>query len=83
MHCVSRSAAKRLVARLHTFKEVALDFKGIKSLGQAFADELFRVFMRAHPDVRLHLENLPPAFIPMVRHVLDSSIARRVGFQDA
>ena len=82
MQCVSRSAAKRLVARLQSFKEVVLDFKGIKSLGQAYADELFRVFMRAHPDVRLQLENLPPAFIPMVKHVLDASIARRVEFQD-
>jgi DNA-binding transcriptional ArsR family regulator len=83
MQCVSRSAAKRLVARLQSFKEVVLDFRGIKSLGQAYADELFRVFMRAHPDVRLQLENLPPAFIPMVKHVLDASIARRVEFQDA
>jgi len=82
-HCVSRSAAKRLVARLHNFKEVVLDFKEIKSLGQAFADEVFRVFMRAHPQVVLQLENLPPALVPMVRHVMDASTARRVDIKNA
>jgi len=80
--CVSRSAAKRLVSRLQAFKVVVLDFKGVASLGQAFADEVFRVFMRAHPEVKLELENLPPALIPMVRHVLDASVARRVEMPD-
>ena len=30
-----------------------LDFKGIKTIGQAFADEIFRVFAREHPGVKL------------------------------
>lgn len=48
---VSRSQAKRLLARIDQFKEVILDFKGIKTIGQAFADEIFRVFTREHPNV--------------------------------
>lgn len=41
---VSRSQAKRLLSRLDRFKIVLLDFDGINSIGQAFADEIFRVF---------------------------------------
>jgi hypothetical protein len=50
---VSRSQAKRLLARLDRFQEVTLDFHGVAAIGQAFADEVFRVFRRQHPQVRL------------------------------
>ena len=50
---VSRSQAKRLLARFDRFKEVILDFKGVNSIGQAFADEVFRVFPDQHPAIRL------------------------------
>lgn len=50
---VSRSQAKRLLARFDRFKVVMLDFSGVTSVGQAFADEVFRVFRVKHPDVEL------------------------------
>lgn len=50
---VSRSQAKRLLARTDRFKTVMLDFKGVESVGQAFADEIFRVFANEHPAVEL------------------------------
>lgn len=50
---VSRSQAKRLIMRFNKFKEVILDFNGVDEVGQAFADELFRVFANSHPDVEL------------------------------
>ncbi len=50
---VSRSQAKRLLARFDRFKEVILDFKGVNSIGQAFADEVFRVFPDQHPAIKL------------------------------
>lgn len=50
---ISRSQAKRLLTRFERFKVVILDFKGVETIGQAFADEIFRVFASAHPDVRL------------------------------
>jgi anti-sigma regulatory factor (Ser/Thr protein kinase)/biotin operon repressor len=50
---VSRSQAKRLLARIDRFKTVMLDFAGVTSVGQAFADEVFRVFRAKHPDVEL------------------------------
>jgi anti-sigma regulatory factor (Ser/Thr protein kinase) len=50
---VSRSQAKRLLARLEPFKEVFLDFKGVDSIGQAFADEIFRVFKNEHEEIKI------------------------------
>jgi hypothetical protein len=50
---VSRSQAKRLLARVDRFKVVMFDFQGIDSVGQAFADELFRVFSNHHPEIKL------------------------------
>ncbi len=50
---ISRSQAKRLLARFENFKEVLLDFGGIDSIGQAFADEIFRVFQNNHPDIKI------------------------------
>lgn len=52
---VSRSQAKRVLARIERFKEAILDFSDVVSIGQAFADEIFRVFATAHPDVRLRI----------------------------
>jgi anti-sigma regulatory factor (Ser/Thr protein kinase) len=50
---ISRSQAKRLLARVDRFKEVLLDFKGVTEIGPAFADEIFRVFAKAHPGINL------------------------------
>ena len=50
---VSRSQAKRLLARLDRFKVAVLDFSGVDAIGQAFADEVFRVFVRRNPDVEI------------------------------
>jgi hypothetical protein len=48
---VSRSQAKRLLAPVDRFGSVVLDFAGVDTMGQAFADEIFRVFRLAHPGV--------------------------------
>ncbi len=50
---VSRSQAKRLLAGLDKFKVVVLDFSGVEAIGQAFADEVFRVFKRQHPEIEV------------------------------
>lgn len=48
---VSRSQAKRLLVRVDKFKTVLFDFDEVESVGQAFADEIFRVFKIQHPDM--------------------------------
>ena len=50
---VSRSQAKRVLARVELFKTVVFDFKGVDYIGRAFSDEIFRVFANAHPDIEL------------------------------
>lgn len=50
---VSRSQAKRLLVRFERFREIVLDFHGVKTIGQAFADEVFRVYARSHPEVQI------------------------------
>lgn len=50
---ISRSQAKRLLARVELFKTVLLDFSGVPSVGQAFADEIFRVFQTKHPEIEI------------------------------
>lgn len=50
---ISRSQAKRLLARVENFRTVTFDFNDVPAIGQAFADEIFRVFQNAHPDIRL------------------------------
>jgi len=63
---VSRSQAKRLLARIERFGNVVLDFEGVESVGQAFADEVFRVFVSEHPDVRLAAIKANKAVMKMI-----------------
>lgn len=64
---VSRSEAKRLLSGLEKFTEVVLDFHGVQDVGQGFADEVFRVWARAHRGVRLTPVHMAPAVEFMVR----------------
>lgn len=69
---LSRSQAKRLVARIDQFKTVELDFSGVDEIGQAFADEVFRVFANAHPEVTLHPVSTNPYVAGMIKRVKGS-----------
>ena len=66
---VSRSQAKRITYRFERFENVVLDFAGVEEIGQAFADELFRVFQRAHPETVLAPVNMTPQVRSMVTRV--------------
>jgi anti-sigma regulatory factor (Ser/Thr protein kinase) len=63
---VSRSEAKRSVARLADFRHVTLDFSGVDVVGQGFCDEVFRVFAHAHPEVALEPVGMNDAVAFMV-----------------
>ncbi|MDD2786165.1 MAG: DUF4325 domain-containing protein [Patescibacteria group bacterium] len=64
---LSRSEAKRVLVNLEHFEEVELDFKKVATVGQAFADEIFRVWKRSHPKVRLIPINMSDDVAFMVR----------------
>jgi hypothetical protein len=55
---MARSQAKRILNRVEKFTRVLLDFEGVDSIGQAFADEVFRVFARQHPQITLSPINM-------------------------
>jgi len=66
---VSRSQAKRLLKRFDQFAEVLLDFKGVDFIGQAFADEVFRVFTRRHKKTKILAGNACPKVRAMIDRV--------------
>lgn len=66
---VSRSQAKRLISRFDQFKEVILNFANVDMIGQAFADEIFRVFVNANPEVEIHKINANDAVESMIGRV--------------
>ncbi|MDO8412344.1 MAG: DUF4325 domain-containing protein [Gallionellaceae bacterium] len=67
---VSRSQAKRLTMRFERFQTVVLDFAGVEEIGQAFADEVFRVFQQAHPATTLSPINMTSAVENMFKRVM-------------
>ncbi len=64
---MSRSQAKRVVARIENFRVVRFDFAGIEEIGQAFTDEIFRVFKNAHPEITLETINVCDQVQKMIR----------------
>lgn len=66
---ISRSEARRLYAGLDDFSEIILDFNGVKTIGQGFADEIFRVFKQKNPEIAIKTENANPVIQAMITHV--------------
>lgn len=54
---MSRSQARRILSNLDKFDHIILDFKDVPTIGQAFADEIFRVYKNSRPDVRIEIIN--------------------------
>jgi anti-sigma regulatory factor (Ser/Thr protein kinase) len=63
---ISRSQAKRLLARVDLFKTVLFDFRSVETIGQAFADEIFRVFASSHAEMELTPINASPQVQQMI-----------------
>lgn len=63
---VSRSQAKWVMERATQFKTVILDFEGVVHVGQAFVDEVFRVFAVAHPHIQLKTTGMTPEVAKLV-----------------
>jgi len=54
---MARSQARRILRRIEDFQEVVLDFKDVKMIGQGFADEVFRIFRREYPEIKVDCIN--------------------------
>jgi len=66
---VSRSQARRVLVGLEKFKVIIMDFDKVPTVGQAFADEIFRVFKMKYPDVKVIPKNMNKAVEFMVNRV--------------
>lgn len=67
MRWVNRGEARRLLWSADRFCRVVLDFTEVTTIGQAFADEIFRVFANEHPEVELLVMHALPAVQQMIR----------------
>lgn len=66
---VSRSQAKRILARFDQFSEVILDFTDVEDIGQPFADEIFRVFKNSNPEINIIAVRTNPNIDKMIEFV--------------
>lgn len=58
---ISRSQARRILSGLEKFKIILLDFEQVPLVGQAFVDEIYRVFHNKHPEIEIQEENMNEA----------------------
>jgi predicted transcriptional regulator/anti-sigma regulatory factor (Ser/Thr protein kinase) len=54
---ISRSQARRVLVNLDKFESIVLDYENVPMVGQAFADEIYRVFKSRHPEIKLQTIN--------------------------
>jgi anti-sigma regulatory factor (Ser/Thr protein kinase) len=64
---VSRSQARRILTGLEKFMTIELDFKDVKTIGQAFADEVFRIWQAVHKDVKFVIRNANENVMLMIK----------------
>ena len=66
---VSRSQARRIIAGLDKFRSIILDFEKVPMVGQAFADEVFRVFRNRYPNIKIKAINTNEAVKFMIDRI--------------
>jgi anti-sigma regulatory factor (Ser/Thr protein kinase) len=71
---LSRSIARRVLAGLDRLAIVKLDFERVDTIGQAFADEVFRVWKTNHPDITIVPANENENVRFMIEHVQKASV---------
>lgn len=71
---ISRSQARRLMAGMNKFKEICLDFELIPKVGQAFADEIFRVWKADNPNVKIVVINENKEIRQMIKRIENNVI---------
>jgi hypothetical protein len=74
-HHVSRSQARRVLEGLDKFSHIILDFKEVLNIGQAFADEIFRVFQNKHPDIKISAVNMQDNVAFMVNRARNNLVS--------
>ena len=68
---VSRSQARRVCNRLDKFNEVILDFDELEWMGQGFAHQIFVVFAKENPEIKIEPVNMNENISKMYDHVMN------------
>lgn len=69
---ISRSQARRVLSGLEKYRSIVFDFDKVTTVGQAFADEIFRVFRNNHPAIQLEAINMTESVKFMVARAIAS-----------
>jgi anti-sigma regulatory factor (Ser/Thr protein kinase) len=76
---ISRSQARRVLAGLDSFQHIVLDFQNVQTIGQGFADEVFRVWKRHHPNAVIEVRHANENIEIMISHVQSVASAENSG----
>jgi uncharacterized protein (DUF1330 family) len=68
---ISRSQARRLLVGLDKFKTIIIDFDKIITIGQGFTDEVFRVWQKKHPQIKIEIKNAGKNIDFMIKRVTE------------
>ncbi len=64
---ISRSQARRVLSGLEKFKIIVMDYDKVPNVGQAFADEIYRVFKNKRKNIQIKNINMNEAVEFMVK----------------
>lgn len=67
---VSRSQARKMLASFDDFNHINIDLSGVEEIGQAFCDEVFRVYQLRYPEKLISWSNALPAVEFMIQRSL-------------
>jgi len=54
---------------MEKFEKIVFDFANVELIGQGFADEIFRVFAKQHPNIEIETIHTAEEVKNMIRHV--------------
>ncbi len=67
---ISRSQARRILVGLDDFDSIILDFNKVETVGQGFADEIFRVYLTKYPKKKIKYINYNKDIEFMIKRAL-------------
>ncbi|MFA5188279.1 MAG: DUF4325 domain-containing protein [Patescibacteria group bacterium] len=70
---ISRSQARRVLSDLEKFRVIIMDYDKVPMIGQAFADEIYRVFKNKYPQIVIKNENMNEAVKFMVERAINEA----------
>lgn len=74
---VSRSQARRILSGLDKFKIITMDYDRVPTVGQAFADEIYRIFKEKKPEIKIQNINMNEAVKFMVERAINEANTKK------